>query len=279
MYRTIGSPVVFEGVGVHSGIRSRVELFPSQDGISFMKKGSEDTRITPTLDNVIDTTHGVRIGNSTHSFHMVEHLLGSLFAFNIDGVSIVVENGEELPILDGSAKIIAEKLKSVEVKERERGEERVEINILTPFSCSVGNSFLSVYPSDRLVVSYFISYERYPEVTQTETVTITPENFVQEIAPARTFAFLEWVKPLQEKGLIKGGNLDNSLVWSEEGLMNSAPLRYETEFVRHKILDFLGDISLLGVRVVGHFVILCGGHTSHIEFAKKLRNFLDSQNL
>lgn len=279
MYRTISSPIVLEGIGIHSGIQAKIELLPSENGIWFMKKGREESCTSASIENVINTTHGISIGNGEDSYSMVEHLLASLFALNVDGISVVVEEGDELPIFDGSARTIAEKLKSKGFEEIDTNQRKDDIHITTPFTCTIDGSFLSVYPSDKLVVSYFISYEKYPEVTQAETLAITPEIFLTEIAPARTFAFLEWVKPLQERGLIKGGNLDNSLVYSEDGLLNTTPLRYETEFVRHKILDFLGDFSLLGRRIIGHFVIICGGHTSHIEFAKKLRDFLDTHNL
>lgn len=269
--RTIKTPITFDGIGVHSGIKTRIELLPSNDGISFVMKESGSEKVIASIDNVLSTVHGTSIGNSKSSFGMVEHLLGTLFAFQIDGVTVVLEMGYEIPIFDGSALPIVDKLKRIKIVEVESGYKKREIKIIKPFSFNYKKSFLAVYPSKTFIISYFISYENYNELTQMKTLEITPETFSKEIAPARTYAFLEWIEPLRERGLIKGGSLNNSLVYSHEGLLNNCSLRFPDEFVRHKILDFLGDLSLMERRIIGHFIIVCGGHTAHIEFLKKLK--------
>ena len=276
-YKTIKSPVTFDGIGVHSGEKSRIELIPSTDGVIFMKRGEEQTKVIASVDNVVSTEHGTTIGNDKVSFRMVEHVLAALTGFDIDGVTIVVDNGNEIPILDGSALLIAEKLKDITFVEEKNTNKKPLVIIENPFVANVGKSFLGVYPSPKLVISYFISYDKYPELTQMKTVLVTPEGFVKEIAPARTYAFDEWVEPLRKRGLIKGGNLDNSVVYSKDGILNRTPLRFEDEFVRHKILDFLGDLSLLGSKVIGHFVVVCGGHSSHITFLKQLETFINRE--
>lgn len=267
-------PITFDGVGVHSGLKTRVELLPSDKGFSFMKKGADDTKVEASVDNVLSTFHGTTIGNEKTSFGMVEHLLGTLLGLELDGATVVLEKGNEVPILDGSALPIVKKLNKVGTTESNIKGEESKLFMKKPFTFNFRNSFLGVYPSHKLVISYFISYENYPELTQMRTVEITPEKFTREIAPARTFAFLEWVEPLKEQGLIKGGSLENSLVYSRKGLLNKTSLRFTDEFVRHKILDFLGDLSLLQRRVSGHFIIICGGHTAHIAFLKALKNFI-----
>lgn len=271
IYKTIQFPVTFKGIGVHSGIKTSVDLLPSDKGISFMKKGNDDITVCASIDNVMSTVHGTTIGNGKTSFGMIEHLLGTLLGFDIDGVTIVLEKGDEIPILDGSAIQIVEKLKKIMIVEKNIAQKNKELIIKRPFSFNFGKSFFAVYPSPKLVISYLISYEDYPELTQMQTLDVTLESFIKEIAPARTYAFLEWVEPLRKQGLIKGGSLENSLVYSKEGILNKTPLRFKDEFVRHKILDFLGDLSLLGRKIIGHFVVLCGGHTSHIAFLKQLK--------
>jgi UDP-3-O-[3-hydroxymyristoyl] N-acetylglucosamine deacetylase len=277
-YKTIKLPVTFDGIGVHSGEKARVELIPSTDGVIFMKRGEEQTKVIASVDNVVSTEHGTTIGNGEISYRMVEHVLAVLNGFDIDGMTIVVDNGDEIPILDGSALLIAEKLKDklLEVEKKTDNKKHLVI-IENPFVTNVGKSFIGVYPSTKLVISYFINYDKYPELTQMKTVVITPEVFIKEIAPARTYAFAEWVEPLRKKGLIKGGNLDNSVVYSKDGILNRKPLRFEDEFVRHKILDFLGDLSLLDSKVIGHFVVVCGGHSSHITFLKQLKTFINRE--
>ncbi len=276
-YKTIKSPVTFDGIGVHSGEKSRIELIPSTDGVIFMKRGEEQTKVIASVDNVVSTEHGTTIGNGEVSFRMVEHVLAALTGFDIDGVTIVVDNGDEIPILDGSALLIAEKLKDIAFVEGGNANKKPLVIIENPFVTNVGKSFLGVYPSPKLVISYFISYDKYPELTQMKTVLVTPEVFIKEIAPARTYAFAEWVEPLRKRGLIKGGNLDNSVVYSKDGILNRTPLRFDDEFVRHKILDFLGDLSLLGSKIIGHFVVVCGGHSSHITFLKQLETFINRE--
>ncbi len=270
-YRTIQQPVTFRGVGVHTGADTSVTLHPSDHGITFSKRGCENALINATIDNVLDTVHGTSIGNGEISFSMVEHLLGTLFANEIDGVNIIVENGNEIPILDGSALPLVQMLKGTEIIRREAVELSDAVIVRKPFHITHKGSFLAVYPAPQCGITYFISYKEYPELTQQKTVVVEPALFEEEIAPARTYAFLEWVEPLRKQGLIKGGSLENSLVYSKDGFLNPDPLRFQDELVRHKILDFLGDLSLFGKRIQGHFVILCGGHTAHIAFLRALK--------
>jgi UDP-3-O-acyl N-acetylglucosamine deacetylase len=273
-FRTIKRSVTFRGVGVHTGIDTAVTLHPSEGRTVFSKKGKETILIGASIDNVLDTVHGTSIGNGAVTFRMVEHLLGALYAQQIDGVHVVVENGDEIPILDGSALPVVQSLKKAGTMQRDGIEATEDVRIEAPFQVSVGGSFLGVYPASQCAVTYFISYQEYPELTQLKTVIVEPRVFEKEIAPARTFAFMEWVEPLQKKGLIKGGSLENSLVYSKEGFLNPGPLRFEDELVRHKILDFLGDLALLEKRIQGHFIIVCGGHTAHIAFLNGLKREL-----
>ncbi len=274
IHRTIQQPITFEGIGVHSGAMTKVTLRPSADGIYFRKRGENaGVCVAASLDNVTDTVHGTTLGSSNVSFAVVEHLLAALYSLEIDGVEVILE-GDELPIMDGSALPFVKILDGIRIVEEQPERVHDDIVIKYPLNYEHKGSFLAVFPSPEFTISYFISYKDYPELTQMKTMVMSPEYFVREIAPARTFAFLEWVEPLQKQGLIKGGSLENSLVYSKNGFLNPSSLRFADELVRHKILDFLGDISLLKRRVIGHFVILCGGHTAHIDFFKKLKKEL-----
>jgi len=271
--RKLTKPIIFSGIGVHTGERTNVRFLPASDGIYFTRNGRNDIKIEASIQNVVDSFHGTTIGNGTINFSMVEHILASLFAFGIDSVIIETEGGYEIPILDGSAAEIAEKLNNA-VVESHMDNDNDTVVIEDPFIYNNEDKFCAVYPSTKFIVSYLISYKNYPELTQMKTIEITKDKFVTEIAPARTYAFLEWVEPLKKHGLIKGGTLENSLVYSKDGLLNKTPLRFPDEFVRHKILDFIGDLSLLKKRIIGHFVVLCGGHTTHIAFLKALKKVL-----
>lgn len=246
-------------------------LNPSDEGIVFCKGDCKSPAVSATIANVLDTVHGTSIGSGEASFRMVEHLLGTLYAHGIDGVRIVVERGDELPILDGSALPIVQALRETDTVRREAVAPSTALVVDEPFHYTHKGSILAVYPATRLGISYFISYRQYPELTQQKTVAVDPAGFDAEIAPARTYAFLEWIEPLQKQGLIKGGSLENSLVYGKDGFINPGPLRFNDELVRHKILDFLGDLSLFGQRITGHFVIICGGHTSHVAFLNALK--------
>jgi UDP-3-O-[3-hydroxymyristoyl] N-acetylglucosamine deacetylase len=272
IFRSISSPLTFSGIGVHSGIRTSVEIIPEGSGISFKKKGEPDSTVRVSLDNILDTTHGTTIGNKNTSYSMIEHILGTLYAYSINNITVVLDGGNEVPILDGSALELVNKLKDAGLVEKGEDNNHRDLFIKSSFEFQHQHSFLGVYPSPYQVVSYFISYKGYPQLTQMKTIRVTPQNFEKEVAPARTYALLEWVEALKQRGLIKGGSLENSLVYSEKGLLNESPLRFEDECVRHKILDFLGDLSLFGRRLIGHFVILRGGHTAHVEFLKYLKS-------
>jgi UDP-3-O-[3-hydroxymyristoyl] N-acetylglucosamine deacetylase len=276
-YTTIQQSVTFRGVGVHTGVETLVTLNPWDAGIVFTKRDRKDVIIPASIESVLNTVHGTSLGNSEISIGMVEHLLATLFAYGINGAKIVVENGSEMPILDGSALPLVEMLRGTKIVNRERIEPPDCMVVKKPFLFTHKESFLAVYPAPELTITYFISYAKYPELTQVRSIVITSKSFEKEIAAARTYAFLEWIEPLRAQGLIKGGNLENSLVYSSDGFLN-ASLRFPDEPVRHKILDFIGDLSLFGKKIIGHFVVLCGGHTAHIAFLKALARQLESSH-
>jgi UDP-3-O-[3-hydroxymyristoyl] N-acetylglucosamine deacetylase len=201
------------------------------------------------------------------SVETVEHLLAALTALGIDN-AIVELNTPEVPIMDGSAAPF------VYLILNEAGVKRLQapkkyLKVLRPIALSQGDKRIALYPSDHFKVTYSISFDHPLIRHQARTMKISEETFVEEIAPARTFGFLKEVEMLRQRGLALGGSLDNAIVLGETGVLNNA-LRFEDEFVRHKILDAVGDLALVGYPVVGHLVAHRAGHALHTEFAAKI---------
>ena len=210
------------------------------------------------------------------SVETVEHLLSALTALGIDNV-IVELSSPEVPIMDGSAAPFVYLILN-EAGVKKLTARRRYLKVLRPISLTQGDKRIALYPSDHFKVTYSISFDHPLLRHQTRTMRITDETFVEEIAPARTFGFLKEVEMLRQRGLALGGSLDNAIVLGETGVLNNT-LRFEDEFVRHKILDVIGDLSLVGYPVVGHLVAHRGGHALHTAFAAKILEEVDAWRL
>ena len=200
------------------------------------------------------------------SVETVEHLLAALVSMGIDNV-IVELNSPEVPIMDGSAAPFVYLVQEAGVKRLPVA--RKYLKIIRPIAISRGDKRIALYPSDHFKVTYSISYDHPLLRHQSRTLLMNEESFVEQIAPARTFTFLKDVEMLRQNGLALGGSLDNAIVLGETGVLNNA-LRFEDEFVRHKILDAIGDLALVGYPVIGHLVAHRAGHALHTEFAAKI---------
>ena len=200
------------------------------------------------------------------SVETVEHLLAALVSMGIDNV-VVELNSPEVPIMDGSAAPFIYLIQEAGVKRLRRAASILKI--VRPIALSRGDKRIALYPSDHFKVTYSISYDHPLLRHQSRTLRITEESFIEEIAPARTFTFLKDVEMLRQNGLALGGSLENAIVLGETGVLNNA-LRFEDEFVRHKILDAVGDLALVGYPVIGHLVAHRAGHALHTEFAAKI---------
>jgi len=202
----------------------------------------------------------------------VEHLLAALVSLGIDNV-IVELNSPEVPIMDGSAAPFIYLIHEAGVKQL--GAPRRYLKVLRPMSLSRGDKRIALYPSDHFKVTYSIAFDHPMLRHQSRTLRITPETFVEEIAPARTFTFLKEVEMLRQQGLALGGSLENAVVIGDTGILNNG-LRFDDEFVRHKILDVIGDMALVGHPVIGHLVAHRGGHALHTAFAALVREEADA---
>jgi UDP-3-O-[3-hydroxymyristoyl] N-acetylglucosamine deacetylase len=194
---------------------------------------------------------------------------------SIDNVLIEL-NSPEVPIMDGSAAPFIYLIQEAGVKQQTTP--RKYLKIVRPISLSRGDKRIALYPSDHFKVTYSISYDHPLLRHQSRTLRITEESFIEEIAPARTFTFLKDVEMLRQNGLALGGSLENAIVLGETGVLNNA-LRFEDEFVRHKILDAVGDLALVGHPVIGHLVAHRAGHALHTEFAGKILEEADAWRL
>jgi UDP-3-O-[3-hydroxymyristoyl] N-acetylglucosamine deacetylase len=254
--RTLRRSVSCTGIGLHSGNKVTLSLkpAPADYGIRFQRSDLGGLEIPATVTHLGGIQYQTGLTREAVSVETVEHLLAALTALGIDNV-IVELNHPEVPIMDGSAAPF------VYLILNEAGVKRI-----------------ALYPSDHFKVTYSISFDHPLLRHQTRTMKITDESFVEEIAPARTFGFLKEVEMLRQRGLALGGSLDNAIVLGETGVLNNA-LRFEDEFVRHKILDVIGDLSLVGYPVIGHLVAHRGGHALHTAFAARILEEADAWRL
>ena len=273
--RTLRRPVSCSGIGLHSGNKVTLSLkpAPADFGIRFQRSDLGGLEIPATVTHLGAIQLATGLTREAVSVETVEHLLAALTALGIDNV-IVELNTPEVPIMDGSAAPF------VYLILNEAGVKRLPapkkyLKVLRPISLSQGDKRIALYPSDHFKVTYSISFDHPLIRHQSRTIKITDETFVEEIAPARTFGFLKEVEMLRQRGLALGGSLDNAIVLGETGVLNNA-LRFEDEFVRHKILDVIGDLSLVGYPVLGHLVAHRGGHALHTAFAARILEEVDA---
>ncbi|MDR1514953.1 MAG: UDP-3-O-acyl-N-acetylglucosamine deacetylase [Synergistaceae bacterium] len=273
--RTIAAPVTFEGVGIHSGEVSRLTVLPLFDrsGICF-RFGRDIFPITSARSGgAVRSSSVIFPGGQT--LRTVEHVLGALSGLNIDDVLIEAPDGAEFPILDGSALEYVSGFTSAGITEKD---ETARCRALvSPFCLDHGRANIAAIPSEALRATYVIDYPGTAIGTVIKDAVITPESFAKEIAPARTFALLSEVESLRHAGLAGGGSLENTLVFTERGAVNDAPLRIDGECAAHKILDLLGDLALAGPAPIAHYICVRGGHELHLKLAARLRRLSANQ--
>jgi UDP-3-O-[3-hydroxymyristoyl] N-acetylglucosamine deacetylase len=274
--RTVRRPVSCTGIGLHSGNKVSLSLkpAPADFGIRFRRSDLGGLEIPATVDNLASIRYATGLACGAGSVETVEHLLAALVSLGVDNV-VVELNHPEVPIMDGSASpfvyLIQEAgLKTVAAPRR-------FLKVVRPIALSSGDKRIALYPSDHFKVTYSISFDHPLLRHQSRTLAITEDSFVEEIASARTFGFLKEVETLRQHGLALGGSLDNAIVLGETSVLNA--LRFDDEFVRHKILDVLGDLALVGHPIIGHLVAHRGGHALHTSFAARILEESDAWRL
>ena len=269
---TVGEPVSFIGVGLHTGKVSKVSLKPSIDqrGIYFVRTDVNQGQgvIDASWNNVSDTTLSTNLSNQFGvSVNTVEHLMSALIACGIDNVRIEVD-GPESPVLDGSAEVYVEAILSVGksyLKSPKQG-----IWIEQPIVVSEGDKYAMLMPHSVPRVSMCIDFPGTAIGSQCYSVTLEGNSYFENIAYARTFGFSDQIEELKQQGLAQGGSLINAVVVDGKKILNPEGLRVENEFVRHKVLDAIGDMSLAGAPIIGHYYAYKSGHDLNQKLLKKL---------
>ena len=267
--RTLGSSCSLTGSTLHTGENVTLTILPAPVGHGF-KFQRIDLPDEPVVDaaaaHVKTVERATTLVQGMVKIHTVEHVISALSGMGVDNALIQMDSNEP-PIGDGSALAYAEMIKNAGIVEQDAP--RAYLEIREPLTVEIGGSVLVILPDPKFRIS---CTQVGPEgrFTQFLSAEITPEFYEKEIAPARTFVFYEEVKPLMDKGLIKGGSLENAIVARGESVLSKEPLRFPDEFVRHKILDIIGDLSLAGRRLRGHVVAVKPGHGINTEAAKRL---------
>jgi UDP-3-O-[3-hydroxymyristoyl] N-acetylglucosamine deacetylase len=271
---TLRRAVSCAGIGLHSGQKVTLSLkpAPADFGIRFRRSDLDGVEIPACVSNLTGIQYATGLTRDKGSVATIEHLLAALVGLGVDNV-IVELNHPEVPIMDGSASPFVYLIHEAGI--RPLAAPRRSLRITRPIELGQGDKRIALYPADHFRVSYAISFDHPLLHHQACTVQVTEESFVEEIAPARTFGFLKDVETLRQHGLALGGSLDNAVVLSETGVLNN-PLRFEDEFVRHKILDAIGDLALVGYPIIGHLVAHRAGHALHTAFASKVLEETDA---
>lgn len=297
--RTIKKEVSVSGVGLHTGLDSTATFKPADvnTGIRFARTDLEGfPSIVADIDHVIDISRGTSIGQDGNQVHTVEHILAAASGLGIDNLLVEI-SAKEPPVMDGSAKPFVDILLQAGLIEQGAERNVLVINKAVSYSDSDNNIDMHVLPSEAFRITFMMDYHHLTRNgTQTMSVYSMDEDFVERIAPARTFCLFSEVEQLKEQGLAKGGNLENALVFvdrpiktgeidhlkqlfsikgevspGDDGILKGQKLRFENEAVRHKILDLIGDLALLGMPIQGHVVATRSGHAANIELVKRLK--------
>lgn len=270
--RTIAESVGCVGIGLHSGrkVSLKVRPAPVDNGIVFIRTDLPSSpAIKASIENVVGTTHATTIGAGNVRVSTIEHLMAAFAGLGIDNAFVEVD-APEVPIMDGSAGPLLFLLKSGGVRVQHRSKRFLVIKKTVRVGDKGGWAELS--PAKEFKVSCSVDFDHPMLQKQTYKMSFSDTKFEKELSTARTFGFLSDVEYLRSQGLIKGGSLDNAIVIDDFKILNEGGLRFADEFVRHKMLDAIGDISILGMPVIGHLSLHKSGHRLNFELAKKVIN-------
>ena len=299
--KTIQAPISCTGVGLHTGVESTITFNPAPEnfGIKFLRTDKEDQYVTPDLDNVIDLTRGTTIEENGVKIHTTEHVLSACAGMGIDNLLIEL-NSKEPPVMDGSSKDFVAALVEAGIIEQKAKVDFLKITKPVVYTDEEKDVEVVGVPYDGFKTTFTIQYDLEDLDVQYSSVHNMSQNYQTQIAPARTFCLLSEIKGLAKQGLIKGGNLGNAVIIvdkdiedeevrifkerfgikffkGDRGLHKTQVLRFRNEPVRHKTLDLIGDLALLGKPILGHITAIKSGHKGNVEFAKLLRKEFKDQ--
>lgn len=268
--RSIEKTVSCSGIGLHSGKPVNIRLLPAPKGrgILFIVKEEENHyEINASLENLADTDFSISLRGNGGIVITIEHLLSTLSSMGIDNLYIELDSSE-VPIMDGSSLDFINLIRHAGILEQ--GGIKQYIKIIKEIAISEGEKSISVKPSTYPQITYSIYFDHPAIGSQSYSYYPSEANFINKIAPARTFTLLRDVERLWAKGLAKGGSLKNAVVVGDHDILNEGGLRYKDEFVRHKILDLIGDISLLGAPIIGHITASRSGHALNTRLISEI---------
>jgi UDP-3-O-[3-hydroxymyristoyl] N-acetylglucosamine deacetylase len=266
--RTIRSAVECRGVGLHSGAPVTLRILPANagTGIVFRRVDLDGYEVEASSKNVAKVSYATSLMKKGVLISTTEHLLSAFIGMGVDNAVVELDN-LELPILDGSALPFVEMITRVGLKQQRR--KRTYLKILRPYEMREADKFIGVYPAERYSVSYAINFPHPLIGNEVFQVELSNGSYVEQIAPARTFGFLEQQPAMLNQGLIRGATRDSCIVLTKDGIDNP-PLRFADEFVRHKILDLIGDLALLGKRILGYVKADRAGHAMHTAIVSRI---------
>lgn len=304
--RTIKKKISLSGIGLHTGVKTTVSFIPApiNHGVTFVRTDLENSpRIPADIDHVIDSQRGTTLGLNEVKVHTVEHVLAAIAGLQIDNLIVELSNIEP-PAGDGSVLPFVKALQAAEIAEQDAPKNYLEIDNPLSYSEKDKRIDIVVTPSDDLRITFLIDYESKALGTQYTSLVDLDREFVEEFAPCRTFCFLSEVEALYDAGLIRGGGLDTAVVFvdselstdrirrlkerfgqdldffvKESGILNDTKLRFPNEPVRHKAVDLLGDLFLIGVPIKGHILAARSGHAANVALARQIRTIYEKKML
>ena len=274
--QTIKNEIFFSGIGLHTGVKSKVIIKPSEPetGINFVRTDkSNNNQIQAMWYNVTSTALSTTISNKDNvSVSTIEHLMSALFGMHIDNVKILID-GPEIPIMDGSSNPFVELFEQAEIRVQNTHRKIIKVN--KEVEVRIGDKFLKISPNKDFSLDFEIDFKSHLINKQACHLQLINGNYKNDVSFARTFGFEKDVKKLRANGFALGGSLENAVVVGDNYILNKEGLRYKDEFVRHKILDFIGDLYLAGYPVQGYF---SGKKSGHYLNNLLLRKFLSDQS-
>jgi UDP-3-O-[3-hydroxymyristoyl] N-acetylglucosamine deacetylase / 3-hydroxyacyl-[acyl-carrier-protein] dehydratase len=267
--QTLNRSASFSGIGLHSGNRVNMTILPApaNSGVRFRRVDLEGKpEIEARIENVSETNRSTTLAKGNVKIHTVEHVLAALAGYGIDNAVIELDSNEP-PIADGSSREFCKIIQAAGITQYP--EKKEYYTPTEPIEVRVGESVMTLFPDEQFKITC-TSADKKGRYTQFYSTEVTPQTWEKELAHARTFCFYEEIEFLFKNGLIKGGSLENAVVIRDDAVLTTEPLRYREEFVRHKMLDIVGDLSLLGKPIRGHVNAVRPGHAANAELVKKI---------
>lgn len=279
--RTLKQKVTYEGIGIHTGHNVKMTFVPAEKGTGILFKRLDlpnHPEVPARAEYVVDTSRSTTIGLAGVLIHTVEHVLAALYAYGIDNL-IVELNAPEPPVGNGSSDVFVEMIEKVGIKDFSAMQSELVVERPIYYSSNESGKYLVALPYDSYKMSYTLHYPKVPTIgTQYHSLDIHAESFKEELSSCRTFALYSELKMLMDAGLIRGGSLENAVVIHDDAIFSSGGLKFPNEMARHKILDMIGDLSLIGFRIRAHIISICSGHETNVAFAKKLLNPITAES-